>query len=338
MNRLQRRAFTLIELLVVVAIIAVLIGLLLPAIQKVREASNKIKCQNNLKQLGLAEHSYHTARNSFTLGAHHAGWVWSALLTPYVELDNMANAMSMSDVAEAGSNDNANWAAPAPGYSNASLYRQGNNNAAATERNIAGCETLVPLFRCPSSGLPEHVMHYSYEFWVVNRRVPISYIANASGTLKTEPQRWVRDDGIFFDMSKVRLSDITDGTTNTVMLGEAVYEIKSSTDIDTANNSGSTTSPCTARKSHWQFGSDSVDDGYHFSEALGSTGVPINMQPVPCADANFPAYRVSYGSRHGPGANFVFADGSVHTLAQNISPAVFSALGTRAKRDAIGDY
>src|SRR5205823_1260814 len=100
-HRASRKGFTLIELLVVIAIVALLIGLLLPSVQKTREAANRIKCKNNLKQIGIAMHAYHDSEGSFPSGYLSGvgtngpsddtgpGWGWAALLLPFVEQDNL---------------------------------------------------------------------------------------------------------------------------------------------------------------------------------------------------------------------------------------------------------
>src|SRR5262245_18176159 len=113
MHRLSRRAFTLIELLVVIAIIGVLIALLMPAVQKVREAAARTNCKNNLHQIGVAFHNYHGAYGSFPPGfvsqaaavddeSLGPGWGWAALLLPYVEQDNLYRQINFAkDIADA---------------------------------------------------------------------------------------------------------------------------------------------------------------------------------------------------------------------------------------------
>jgi prepilin-type N-terminal cleavage/methylation domain-containing protein/prepilin-type processing-associated H-X9-DG protein len=366
----RRFGFTLIELLVVIAIIAILIGLLLPAVQKVREAASRMKCSNNLKQIGLALHNIETAEGKFPPGSLDNGAMWSAWLMPYLEQTALYQGMWVlpegghMDTGIVGpSGSNGDWASPSPGFSNASLtagvgaanYGSGGGFGPATQRNIAACELLIPGLRCPSSPLPEHVYGPSYEFWTVQKRVPINYAACGSGI---KVQFYVADDannndGAFmhehsseagFIGSRLKVGAFTDGLSNTILIGEENYKINavlgdgvmpgSSGVLDERDLQG-----IARRKAVWQFGSDSIDCQFGLNEALASTGVPMNMPPVTGnSGPALEAYIVSFGSMHTNGANFLLGDGSVRFINSSINPATYSALGTRAAGDIVGDY
>jgi prepilin-type N-terminal cleavage/methylation domain-containing protein len=354
--------FTLVELLVVIAIIGILIAMLLPAVQQVREAARRSACSNKLKNLGLAIHNYASAYSDQLpmLGEAQEGAHWSSFILPFLEQENLYGAISF------GSND---WA-----------QSVANNNASLTSsspivRNIAASETLLDIFRCPSTEAQENVFDASTYTppWFVARRVPCNYLGVVTGI---QPNDWKpasgwgapnaptwngrptlghwQLDGVMLTRDPdralvsqggtggaVKLGDIFDGTSNTLMLGEAESQ------SDLANVSAIRETPNTGRKDHWALGGDDFDnwEGTDWSEMGGSTAVAINFRrpadafPSPIQLGNsveWGAYEVSFSSRHPGGAQFCLGDGSVNFLRQSIDAAVYSGFGSRANGEVPG--
>jgi prepilin-type N-terminal cleavage/methylation domain-containing protein len=199
-RRRRGSAFTLIELLVVIAIIAILIGLLLPAVQKVREAANRAKCSSNLKQLALAAHNYHDARGKFPTGLHMGvdmgggryagGTSWMVDLLPYIEQDNLQKKWDY--------NDHRNNVA-------------GGMNATTAQ--------IIPIHRCPSDQLN---LWYYYHLGMIPEAWGYYGIGTYCGNAgrRSYPPAQLSRDGIFSLDSNVRLADITDGSSNTFLFGE----------------------------------------------------------------------------------------------------------------------
>src|SRR5262249_33119987 len=188
--------FTLIELLVVIAIIAILIGLLVPAVQKVRESASRMECTNNLKQIGLACHNYHDVNKRLPPGYYATapyplttpGWGWAAFLLPFLEQDN--------------------------------VYRQINFNLPVESQPII--QTSLKVFLCPSDSPPPGA------FPVVNvtlttlcQAAPSSYAATVGSDASEIDD--VTGNGVFYRNSRTRLTDITDGTGQTVFIGDRAW-------------------------------------------------------------------------------------------------------------------
>jgi len=361
--RRRAYAFTLVELLVVIAIIGILVALLLPAIQAAREAARRSQCMNNLKQIGIALQNYHSAKKTLPMGiALGEGAFWSGFLLPYMEETALDDALTIDFV------NSRPYAHIQPSYT----------TIVDPYRNIIACEAVIPTFRCPSIALPEHVPDRGQRSnRYVQARSPSSYIACASGlstsqvitqVFKGEFHRWLEQtDGVMygvkvkdppsqFGRGTVSMSKITDGTSKTIAVGETWVDVER---ISSFLPDGYTApEPHTgSRKDHWHTGGDSqsMNDFGDPSEALGSTGVPINMHrnhavvdscisptgsgagagasplhvvgPLDCD-----GLQLSFSSEHPGIVQVVMCDGSVQAVQEDINSDIWQDMGTRSDK------
>ena len=298
-----RRAFTLIELLVVISIIALLIALLLPAVQATREAARRAQCVNNLKQLGLALHNYHSSHQTFPPGYVSnfdasgndtgPGWGWAAMLLPQMEQKPLFDAINFNTPIEAPSNQTSRLA-------------------------------VIGGFLCPSDSVPP-------AWWAMVRDqsgVPTQRIcqvasANYVGVYGTSDPG-IDGDGIFFRDGHIGLRDITDGTAQTIAVGERSHRLGEATWAGSVTNAV-------------LFPVDNDGIGYPRAESgpgmvLGHAGGRFGPGD-PNGEVN------QFHSRHPGGVNFLFADGHVGFLKTTLANSTFRALATRAGGETIsGDY
>jgi prepilin-type N-terminal cleavage/methylation domain-containing protein/prepilin-type processing-associated H-X9-DG protein len=307
MRTSTRSGFTLIELLVVIAIIAVLIGLLLPAVQKVRETAARSQCQNNLKQIGLALHSYHDAKRGFPPGylstmdyssgslQTSPGWGWAAYLLPHLEQESLYRQLDFKRPVEV---------APA-------------------------IQTLVQVYLCPADLGPTAPFAVPNAFGdPIALAAPCSYAACCGGDETDTAED--TGQGIFYRNSHTRLSDIRDGASQTILVGDRATSNALGIWAGAINdavvlrgtlnrNPGTSTGPA----------SSLVLAHSHLNNAFNDTDGGLD----------------DFSSNHGAGSNLLFADGSVHFVRSvpsdnpdgtySADSLIFQALGTRASGDLV---
>jgi prepilin-type N-terminal cleavage/methylation domain-containing protein/prepilin-type processing-associated H-X9-DG protein len=294
------RGFTLIELLVVIAIITVLIGLLIPAVQKVRSAAARVACQNNLKQVALAAHQFHDAYQQFPAGLsfpREPGAIfpfvcpWVVALAPYFEQEALARR----------------WVA-----AGTDVYSGGRDAPAAT---------VLPLLLCSADPSPAQIAEVppTPEYPEGAYRGLTTYGPNTGSGVGLK-------NGMFYNNSQVRLRDVTDGTSSTLLFGERhTFEplwnrFYADAPLNDFAYSGLWDTEFTYRAAV-------VEINWHLPAWVADNPPPVNSPQFRDLTSK---RRNAYGSAHPGGANFAFVDGSVRLLRDGIPLDVLQALSTRA--------
>jgi prepilin-type N-terminal cleavage/methylation domain-containing protein/prepilin-type processing-associated H-X9-DG protein len=315
----RRHAFTLIELLVVIAIIAILIGLLVPAVQKVREAAARIQCDNNLHQFAIALHNHHSALGYFPQGRspnNGASFSVHSRLLPYMEQDNIYKIIDFT----------VPW-------SNA-------NNAAARA-------AVVKVFICPSDPYRMYPADLAPTNYRCNEGTSLAMWQGASDSSGVNAALPL-DNGVFFCNNPYRIADIIDGTSNTAAFSEHVTgDFSQGIATERADTFAPGTHPTTPDQAVADCAGVNINNlgmqgysnvgaswlyGYHSTTSYWHSGPPNSRSCM------FPPSRIMTvaNSGHTNGVNVALCDGSVRFVTNSINIDTWRALGTRNGGEVLG--
>ena len=286
MQKQHRSGFTLVELLVVIAIIGILIALLLPAVQAAREAARRIQCVNNEKQFGLAMHNYLSATGTLPPGSRWArdaagndldavmGFSLHAFLLPYLEQGGIFDNLNFSTTVYNNVNEEMGDEIPA----SSSVPATGNNRP-------------IPIAPPTISTSPRTTTEF------MGAGLDTSHVVSKTDGLCGD----YYTDGVFYPFSKVAVRDISDGTSNTLAIGERVYELRYWLKGSMWKNGGAMICHYHSKNLRWPINSEPAD--FQYLNPGGGTCLFNDL---------------FFGSRHPGGANFTFADGSVHYVDDEV--------------------
>ena len=333
---MRRRGFTLIELLVVIAIIAVLIALLLPAVQAAREAARRAQCVNNLKQIGLALHNYHSRHDTFPMGC--SSGVDTLPYTFAAQNNWSAQAMLLSDI------------------EGAAIYNSINFNFAATggdagKINTTAFNVTIKSFLCPSDSNAGAANNNSY------------FCSKGTTTIKSSTS----SSGLFSLLTPYGIRDTTDGTSNTIAFAEGIVGTgvannakgngivmdgaipAASSVLNAASVYSSILTTLATCNTGFKTGTrvylgDKGNRWGHGSEGITifNTIITPNSKAYPWGNCKWGTSAASpqsefncSNSYHSGGVNVLLADGSVRFIKDSVNPMTWMALGTRANSEVI---
>jgi prepilin-type N-terminal cleavage/methylation domain-containing protein len=334
--RTRKRGFTLIELLVVIAIIAILVSLLLPAVQQAREAARRTQCRNNLKQIGIALHNYLDATRVFPPGYVDrngnpnstpdndlgTGWGWAAFLLPYMDQGNVYDQINF-------------------------------NLGVGLGANAQVSQVALPAFQCPSDGQQDPFPVYDSSFSTPITTVAHSNYVGCNGWIECfggaggNPQPGPLADGLsgtfgqagvglFYRNSKNNTANVRDGLSNTIVVGE-----RSSNHAPVTWTGAVTGGRCPAWMSTQPFTSPySPPPGPPYDNAdFGEALVLSHGNATHLPNADFPVFDPDvFYSFHTGGCHHLFGDGSVRFISSFVNGATYQYLCTIAGREVVGDY